>query len=306
MNPFLPLYIIFALFGLVFLISLLRSFRVVPTQSALVVERLGKYHGTLDAGFHVLFPFIDRVRYRHTLKEQAIDVPAQECFTLDNVRVEVDGVLYLKVVEPRKASYGIRDYRYGTIQLAQTTMRSVVGRLELDKTFEEREQINAAVVRSVDEASEPWGVKVTRYEIQNIKVPDTIMDAMEVQMKAEREKRADIAKSLGEMESRINLSTAVMEEAINKSEGEKERMINEAQGEAEEILAVAKATADGIRRVAKVVASSGGEDAAALRLTEEWIDALGSLAKKDAQVVVPLDLTDMQSVRDAAVRLLKH
>ncbi len=305
MNPMYPLYGILGGLGLVFVIALLRSIRVVPTQSALVVERLGKYRGTLDAGFHVLLPFVDRVRYRHTLKEQAIDVPAQECFTLDNVRVEVDGVLYLKVVDPKKASYGIRDYRYGTIQLAQTTMRSVVGQLELDRTFEERDRINAGVVRSVDDASDPWGVKVTRYEIQNIKVPDTIMEAMEVQMKAEREKRAEIAKSLGEMESRINLSTAVMEEAINKSEGEKERMINEAQGEAEEILAVAKATAEGIRQVAAVVSTSGGEEAATLRVTEAWIDAIGSLAKKDAQVVIPVDLTDMKAISAGARALIK-
>ncbi|HRY55108.1 MAG TPA: paraslipin, partial [Spirochaetia bacterium] len=199
MNPFVPLAIILGLFGLVVAIQLLRSIRIVPAQSSYIVERLGRYASSLGAGFHVLVPFLDRVAYKHTLKEQAIDVPSQECFTMDNVKVSIDGVLYLKVVDPKRASYGVTDYRFACVCLAQTTIRAVVGKLELDRTFEERGSINAAVVRAVDEAASPWGVKVTRYEIQNIKVPDSVLKSMELQMKAERDKRAEIAKSLGVM-----------------------------------------------------------------------------------------------------------
>ena len=240
LNFIIPI-VIAAVIAIVFIVALFRSIRIVPHKVALIVERLGKYHTTLDAGFHILFPFLDRVKYKQNLKEQAIDVPAQDCFTKDNVQVRIDGILYLQVFDPIKASYGIRDYRYATILLAQTTMRSVVGQLDLDDTFEAREQINAQVVKAVDEASDPWGVKVTRYEIQNIRVSDSIMDAMENQMKAEREKRAEIARSVGEMETVINLSRAAYEEAVNISEGEKERMINEAEGQAREIVAVAEA-----------------------------------------------------------------
>ena len=243
MNPFLPLYFLAGIFGLIVVVSILRSIRVVPARTALVVERLGKYTRTLNAGLHALVPFLEKVRYKYNLKEVAIDVPAQDCYTQDNVKVSVDGVLYIQVVDPVKSSYGISDYKYATIQLAQTTMRSVIGKLELDKTFEERDQINGSVVQSVDVASDPWGVKVSRYEIQNIQVPHAILEAMEVQMKAERERRADIARSLGEMESKINRSQAIMEEVINISEGEKERMINVAEGRAQEIRSVAKATA---------------------------------------------------------------
>ncbi len=304
MNPFLPLYIIFAVFGAVVFVSLMRSIRIVPARTALVVERLGKYSRTLNAGFHVLVPFIDKVRYKHNLKEIAIDVPAQECFTQDNVKVTVDGVLYLQVVDPEKASYGISNYMYATIQLAQTTMRSVIGKLELDRTFEERDRINGEVVRSVDEASDPWGVKVSRYEIQNINVPGTILEAMEVQMKAEREKRAEIARSLGEMESRINRSQASMEETINKSEGEKERKINEAEGKASEILAVARATAEGIRKIAGSLELSGGEEAALLRVSESYIDELKNLSSGGNKVVLPLDLTDAGEIISRVKKML--
>jgi len=292
----IPLWILLGLFGIVFVVSLLRSIRIIPNQTAMVVERLGKYSKTLSAGFHVLVPFIDKVRYKHNLKEQAIEVPPQSCFTQDNVKVEVDGVLYLQVVEPKRASYGIRNHRYATIQLAQTTMRSVIGKLELDKTFEEREAINATVVKAVDEASDPWGVKVSRYEIQNISVPEPILQAMEIQMKAEREKRADIARSLGEMESRINSSQAAMQEAINKSEGEMQKRINEAEGDAQEILAVAKATAAGIKNVANAIRSSGGEEAVVLRIAEGYISTLDNLAKQDTQLMLPMDLTDFSAV----------
>lgn len=304
MNPFTPLIVMIAVFAFVFVITLFRSLRVVPNKTALIVERLGKYNSTLEAGFHVLFPFLDKVRYKQTLKEQAVDVPAQDCFTRDNVQVRVDGVLYLQVIDPKKASYGVKNYSYATVLLAQTTMRSVIGQLELDKTFEVREQINALVVKAVDEASDPWGVKVTRYEIQNIKVSESIMDAMEAQMKAEREKRAEIARSIGEMETKINLSKAAYEEAVNLSEGQKQRMVNEAEGEASEIVAVAKATAEGIRKVAESVTVKGGEAAANLRLSENWIDALGGIAKSGSKVFISADLTNLNDVTAKAARML--
>lgn len=298
------LAIVLGLFGLFVAVSILRSIRVVPAQSALVVERLGRYTKTLVAGFHVLFPFIDKVRYRHTLKEQALDVPSQPCITQDNVKVQVDGVLYMKVVDPRKASYGIADYKYATIQLAQTSMRSVVGKLELDRTFEERQQINAAIVKSVDEASTAWGVDVTRYEIQNIHVPESVLKSMEGQMIAEREKRAALARSVGDMESRINYSIGVMQEAINRSEGEKEKRINEAQGAREEILALARATAAGLGAVAAEVSGQGGGEAAVLRIAEDYIAQLRKLAHKGTQVVLPMDLGDLGAVLDQVRSLI--
>lgn len=305
MNPFMPLLVFLAVFAFIFVVTLFRSVRVVPNRTALIVERLGRYSRTLEAGFHVLFPFLDKVRYRQTLKEQSIDVPAQDCFTKDNVQVRVDGVLYVQVMDPKKASYGIKNYGVATVLLAQTTMRSVIGQLELDNTFEAREMINASVVKAVDEASDPWGVKVNRYEIQNIKVSDSIMDAMEAQMKAEREKRAEIARSLGEMETKINLSKGAYEEAVNLSEGQKERMINEAEGEASEIVAVARATAEGIRKVAAAVSMSGGKEAANLRLSENWIDAMGGIAVEGSKVVLSADLTDFSEVTSKAAKMLQ-
>lgn len=289
-------YIIAGAFALFFLISILRSIRIVPARTALVVERLGKYAKTLEAGFHLLVPFIDKVRYKHNLKEQAVDVPSQPCITLDNVKVDVDGVLYFQVMDPQKASYGISDYKYATIQLAQTTMRSAIGKLELDRTFEERTKINGEIVMSVDEASDPWGVRVTRYEIQNIRVPENILESMEMQVKAERERRAVLAQSEGEMESRINRSIGVMQEAVNRSEGEKQRRINEAEGQAQEILSIAKATATGIKKLAEAIAMTGGEEAVALRIAEGYIAELRKLAKKNTQLVLPMDLTNIGSV----------
>ncbi len=306
MNPFLPLLVLLGLFFLFVLFTLIRSIRIIPAKTALVIERLGKYSRTLEAGFHVLIPFIEKVKYKHSMKEQAIDVPAQECFTQDNVKVRVDGVLYMKVVDPRRASYGITNYEYATIQLAQTTMRSVIGRLELDRTFEERESINARVVKAVDEASDAWGVKVSRYEIQNINVPTGILEAMEVQMKAEREKRADIARSLGEMESKINYSQAEMEEAINRSEGEKEKAINEAEGRASEIIALARATSEGLRKVAAAVEASGGEDALSLRIAETYISEMKKLARKETKLMLPMDLSDMNTVMRKIDQMIKQ
>lgn len=296
MNPLTPLLVLLAIFAIIFVVTLFKSVRIVPNKTALIVERLGKFNKTLEAGFHILVPFVDKVCYKQTLKEQSIDVPAQDCFTGDNVQVRVDGVLYLQIIDPKKASYGIREYITATILLAQTTMRSVIGQLELDATFEAREKINATVVKAVDEASDPWGVKVTRYEIQNIRVSDSIMDAMEVQMKAERERRAEIARSLGEMETKINLSKAAYEEAVNLSVGQKQRMINEAEGEANEIVAVARATAEGIRKVAEAISSKGGSDAANLRVSEKWISAVGGIARDGSRVVLSADLTDLKSV----------
>ena len=307
MNAILILLLIIGgIFGLGLITALLKSIRIVRAKTAMVVERLGKYHRTLEAGPHLLFPFIDKVKYTHNLRERAIDVPAQFCFTQDNVQVKVDGIIYMQVMEPKLASYGIMDHEYATKQLAQTTIRSLIGKLELDKTFEEREQINGSVVKSVDEASDPWGVRVSRYEIQTITVPQPILQAMEIQMKAEREKRALIAKSIGSMEANINSSMASMEEAVNKSEGEKERLINEAEGVASEILAIAKATAEGIKKIAAAIKNPGGEDAVFLRVSENYLGELRKLAKKNTNVIIPMDLTDVSAVADKIKRLVRE
>ncbi len=279
---------------LVFIIKCIFSIKIVPNKTVLIVERLGKYSRTLEAGFHFLIPFLDKVRYKQTLKEQSIDVPAQDCFTKDNVKVKVDGVLYMYIFNPVMASYEIEGYQYATILLAQTTMRSVIGQLDLDDTFEARERINAQVVKAVDEASDPWGVKVTRYEIQNIQVSPSIMEAMENQMKAEREKRAEIARSEGEMETMINLSRAAYEECINIGEGEKERAINEAEGEAREIIAIAKAKAESIKKISEGLSVEGGDIAAELSICEEWIDCLKNLKK--ANIVLDADLVKISSM----------
>lgn len=306
MNPFLPLKIVLGVLGIVVFIAIVRSIRIVPAKTVLVIERLGKYAGEMNAGFHVLIPFIDRVAYSHSLKEQAVDVPTQPCFTWDNVKVDVDGVLYFRITEPRRASYGISDFRYATIQLAQTTMRSVIGKLELDKTFEEREAINAAIVKEVDAASDTWGVDVTRYEIQNIRVPADILEAMEVQLRSEREKRAQIARSLGEMESKINYSVGEMEEAINRSEGEKERRINEAEGKASEIRALAKATATSLKMLARALESEGGDEALSLQLAEQYINELRALAQPDTEIVLPVDLSNLDGVLGSIRTLLER
>ncbi|MFP3960181.1 MAG: SPFH domain-containing protein [Spirochaetaceae bacterium] len=306
MMAFLPIIIVAGILGLIILVGLIRSIRIVPAQTALVVERLGKYVHTYNAGFHVLVPFIDRVRYQHSLKEHAFDVPSQPCFTWDNVKIDVDGVLYYRVVDPVKASYGITDYAYATVQLAQTTMRSVIGKLELDKTFEERESINAEIMQAVDDATDPWGIKITRYEIQNITVPDDILTAMEIQVRAEREKRAAVARSQGEMESKINYSVGVMEEAVNRSEGEKERRVNEASGRASEIRALAKATAESIERVAAALEAEGGQEAIVLRISEAYIAELEKLGKGSTDVILPMDLSDINTVRERVKTMLRR
>lgn len=286
-------------------IALTMSIRIVPQKVAFIVERLGKYSTTLDAGFHILVPFIDRVSYKHTLKEQSLDVPPQQCITKDNIAVEVDGILYMQVIDPKKASYGIDNYRFASIQLAQTTMRSVMGKLDLDKTFEERENINSVIVDAVDKASEPWGVKVTRYEIKNILPPQSIKDAMEKQMRAEREKRAAIAESEGDRQAKINRAEGDKREAIAKSEGEKQKRINEAEGRAFEIQKVAEATANGIREIAKAINEKGGVNAVNLRIAEQYLDEFGKLAKTNNSMIIPTNLADIAGVIEAVTSVIK-
>jgi regulator of protease activity HflC (stomatin/prohibitin superfamily) len=286
-------------------IVMVKCIRVVPQKAAYIVERWGRYRSTLEAGLHVLMPIMDQVAYKHTLKEQAIDVPPQQCITKDNITVEVDGVLYLMVVDPVRASYGISNYMYGTVQLSQTTMRSEIGKLELDRTFEEREHINGAIVDAVDKASEPWGVKVTRYEVKNISPPQSIRDAMEKQMRAEREKRALIAESEGDRQAKINRADGDKQEAIARSEGEKQKRINEAQGRAQEILLVAQATANGVREVAKACMEPGGTNAVNLRLAEQYIGEFGRLAKTGNTMIIPTDLANVGGFIRAAASVVK-
>jgi len=275
---------------------------VVPQQSAYVVERLGRYHGTISAGFHILLPFVDAIRYRHSLKETAIDIAAQVCITRDNVQVGVDGVLYLKVLNPERASYGISDYLFAITQLAQTTLRSEVGKIDLDRTFEERTNINTQVVSELDKASESWGVKVLRYEIKNITPPHDILAAMEKQMRAEREKRAVILTSEGTRDAAINTAEGVKQEVIKASEGRKQQQINEAEGEAAAIMAVATATAAGIRSVAEAIKMPGGFEAVQLRVAEQYVGQFGELAKKSNTLVLPANVADVASMIALAMK----
>jgi regulator of protease activity HflC (stomatin/prohibitin superfamily) len=293
--------------GLVVLIviTLLNTARIVPQKSAYIVERLGKYARTLNAGFHILTPFLDRVAYKHSLKEVAVDVPPQMCITKDNIAVEVDGVLYLQVVDPVKASYGIENFLFASTQLSQTTMRSEIGKLELDRTFEEREAINHAIIAAVDKASDPWGVKITRYEIKNIHPPQTVRDALEKQMRAEREKRAAIATSEGERQAKINVAEGMRQEAILQSEGEKMKRINEAEGRAKEIELVAIATAEGIRKIADAIEQPGGSDAVNLRVAEQYIIQFGNLAQEGNTLIIPSNLSDVGGFVAAATSLIK-
>ena len=288
--------LIWGLLFIIFIYKLFTSIRIVPTQSAYIVERLGKYKKTLNAGIHILIPFLDRISFIQDLKEETIEVPPQMCFTKDNVQVEVDGVIYISVLDPERASYGITDYRFAAIQLAQTTMRSVFGTLDLDSTFEEREVINAKIVNVLSEVGVTWGIRVHRYEIKNIVPPNSVRDAMERQMTAEREKRARIAKSEGEKQSRINTSEGVKQESINRSEGEMQRMINEAEGTANEILALAKATARAIENIAGAITSPGGQDAVYLDLSQKYIGQLDKLGNEATQIIFPADLRNPQTL----------
>jgi regulator of protease activity HflC (stomatin/prohibitin superfamily) len=287
------------------LIVLAKTAVVVPQQSAYVVERLGKFSGTLHAGFHLLVPFMDVIRYRHSLKEIAIDIPEQVCITRDNVQVGIDGVLYLKVLDPERASYGIQNYVFAITQLAQTTLRSEVGKIELDRTFEERTNINVAVVSELDKASESWGVKVLRYEIKNITPPQDVLAAMEKQMRAEREKRATILNSEGARDSAINTAEGQKQQVIKASEARKQQQINEAEGQSAAILSVATATAEGIRLVAEAIQAPGGFEAVQLRVAEQYIREFGNLAKTANTMILPANLTDVGGMIATAMTVVK-
>ena len=278
---------------------------VVPQQSAYVVERLGKYKATLGAGFHILIPFFDTIRYRHGLKEMAVDIPEQVCITRDNVQVHVDGVLYLKVLNPERASYGVSDYLFAISQLSQTTLRSEIGKIELDRTFEERTNINSAVVSEVDKASEAWGVKVLRYEIKNITPPQDILAAMEKQMRAEREKRAIVLTSEGVRDAAINKAEGEKQQVIKASEARKQQQINEAEGQGSAIMTVANATGSGIRQVAEAILAPGGFEAVQLRVAEQYINQFGNLAKQGNTLIVPANLTDIASMIGAAMSVIR-
>src|SRR5512134_245777 len=287
MSGFGGALFVFVLFALVVFYVIAKTAVVVPQQHAFVVERLGRFAGVLDAGFHILVPFVDVIRYRHVLKEQAMDIPEQVCITKDNVQVAVDGILYLKVMDPERASYGISNYNFAITQLAQTTLRSEIGKIDLDRTFEERTYVNTQVVTEVDKASEAWGVKVLRYEIKNITPPADVLAAMEKQMCAEREKRAVILTSEGQRDAMINSAEGEKQQTIKASEASRQRQINEAQGQAEAILAVAEATGSGLRLVGDAIQAPGGREAVQLRVAEQWVEQFGNLAKSTNTVIVP-------------------
>lgn len=299
-------FIIILGLALLFVIILAKTAVVVPQQNAYVVERLGKYSGTIGAGFHILVPFMDVIRYKHSLKEQAIDIPEQICITRDNVQVGVDGVLYLKVLDPERASYGIQNYLFAIIQLAQTTLRSEIGKIELDRTFEERSNINIQVVSEIDKATDPWGVKVLRYEIKNITPPKDVLAAMEKQMRAEREKRATVLNSEGFRDAAINTAEGEKQQTIKASEAKKQQQINEAEGEAAAILSVAQATAEGIRLVANAIQVPGGFEAVQLRVAEQYVQEFGHLAQKGNTLVVPANLTDVASMIALAMKSVQR
>jgi regulator of protease activity HflC (stomatin/prohibitin superfamily) len=296
---------VLVLMAIIVLVVLAKTAIVVPQQSAFVVERLGRFSGVLDAGFHILVPFIDVIRYKHSLKEQALDIPAQICITRDNVQVQVDGVLYLKVLNPERASYGIQDYLFAISQLAQTTLRSEVGKIDLDRTFEERTNINTAVVAELDKASEPWGVKVLRYEIKNITPPADVLAAMEKQMRAEREKRAVILTSEGQRDAAINTAEGAKQETIKASEARKQQQINEAEGQAAAILAVASATAEGLRKVAEATQVAGGHEAVQLRVAEHYIGEFGKVIHNADTIILPANVADVASMITTAMQVVQ-
>jgi regulator of protease activity HflC (stomatin/prohibitin superfamily) len=300
-----PALVALLVLAVLVLIIVAKTAVVVPQQNAYVIERLGRYSGTLGAGFHVLLPFVDVIRYRHSLKEAAFDIPAQVCITRDNVQVGVDGILYLKVLNAERASYGISDYLFAITQLAQTTLRSEIGKIDLDRTFEERTNINMSVVTELDKASEPWGVKVLRYEIKNITPPQDILAAMEKQMRAEREKRAVILTSEGQRDAVINSAEGAKQETIKASEARQQQQINEARGQAEAILAVATATAEGLRRVAEASQAAGGLQAMQLRVAEQYVTQFGELAKRSTALVLPANMTDVAGMVATAMQAIR-
>jgi regulator of protease activity HflC (stomatin/prohibitin superfamily) len=300
------MYVVLAIVVLVFIV-LMKTAIVVPQQSAYVVETLGRYSRTIQAGFHILVPFVERIAYKHTMKEEALDIPEQVCITRDNVQVGVDGVLYLQVLDARSASYGITNYKFAIIQLAQTTLRSEIGKIELDRTFEARATINANVVSELDHASAAWGVKVLRYEIKNITPPKDVLHAMEKQMRAEREKRAVVLTSEGDRDAKVNQAEGEKQRVIKESEANKQQQINEAQGQAEAILAVATATAEGLRRVGEALAGRGGMEAMQLRVAEEYVKQFGKLADEaSSTLVVPATLSDISSMIALATSVVKQ
>jgi regulator of protease activity HflC (stomatin/prohibitin superfamily) len=298
--------LIVALFlAILVIVVLAKTAVVVPQQNAYVVERLGKYSGILNAGFHILIPFMDVIRYRHSLKEEALDIPEQICITRDNVQVAVDGVLYLKVLNPERASYGIANHLFAISQLAQTTLRSEIGKIELDRTFEERTNINTSVVSELDKATEPWGIKVMRYEIKNITPPKDVLAAMEKQMRAEREKRATILTSEGVRDAAINTAEGEKQQVIKASEASRQQQMNEAEGEAAAILAVASATAEGIRKVAESIQAPGGFEAVQLRVAEQYITQFGNIAKEGNTLVMPASVSDVGSMLALAMNVIR-
>lgn len=298
--------IILAVLAVLLVVILLKTAVVVPNQQAFVVERLGKFRTVLYAGFHLLIPFLDVIAYKRSLKEQVLDVPKQTCITRDNVSVDIDGVLYLQVVNPEKSAYGISDFLVGAVQLAQTALRSAIGKLELDRTFEERHTINQEVIAALDAATAPWGIKVLRYEIRDIAPPASVMQAMEKQMRAEREKRAVIAQSEGEMQSQINRAEGAKAAAIAQSEGHMQALKNQAQGEASLIETVAQATAEGIRMVAGQMDAPGGVQAANLRVAENWIQQFGAVAKQSTTLIIPQDLANLSGIVAGLTKVIKN
>jgi regulator of protease activity HflC (stomatin/prohibitin superfamily) len=286
-------------------IFITRTIKIVPQQTALVVERLGKYDRTLTPGLKFVVPFIERAAYRHSLKEVPLDVPSQVCITKDNTQLQVDGILYFQVTDPMRASYGSSDYLTAITQLAQTTLRSVIGKMELDKTFEEREMINASVVSALDDAALTWGVKVLRYEIKDLTPPAAILHAMQAQITAEREKRALIAASEGRRQEQINIATGEREAFIARSEGEKQAEINKAMGEAAAIVAVADATSEAIRKIAAAIQEPGGQAAVQLKVAEKAVDAYGQLAQKNNTMIVPGNMTEVSALIGTAMALFK-
>jgi len=296
--------IVVIVFAILVIIIIAKTAVVVPQQSAYVVERLGKYSSTLGAGFHILFPFLDIIRYKHSLKETATDIPEQICITKDNVQVGVDGVLYLKVFDAERASYGISNYMFAITQLAQTTLRSEIGKISLDRTFEERTSVNLQVVNELDKASAPWGIKVLRYEIRNISPPSDVLAAMEKQMRAEREKRAVVLTSEGGRDAAINQAEGEKQQVIKASEARKQQQINEAEGAASAIRAIATATGDGIRKVAEAIQVHGGYEAVQLRVAEQYITQFGELAKASNTLVLPASVSDVGSMIALAMNVI--
>jgi regulator of protease activity HflC (stomatin/prohibitin superfamily) len=277
-------------------VALFSAVRIVPQQVAYVIERFGRYDRTLNAGLHIIIPFMDRVAYKHTLKELVLDIPEQLCITRDNVQVHVDGVIFMRVIDPSRASYGVSNYQMAVVQLAQTTLRSEIGKLDLDRTFEERENINNQIVMAIDKATDPWGVKVLRYEVKSISPPRDVIEAMEKQMRAEREKRAKILESEGDRDSKINRAEGLKQETIKASEATKQKQINEAEGQASAILAVATATAKGLSEVAASLSAKGGAEAARLRVAEDWVQQFGKLARATNSMIIPANAADVGSV----------